>query len=145
MAYWLLKYIFLGPLLAILGRPKIEGLEHVPQSGPAILASNHLAVMDSFYLPLVVRRRITFLAKSEYFTGTGFKGCGAGGSSPPSARCRSTAVARTQLRPRWTPPSEFWAKASCSACIPKALARPTAGSTKARSGWRGWRWRPASR
>ncbi|ETB41788.1 1-acyl-sn-glycerol-3-phosphate acyltransferase, partial [Mycobacterium avium subsp. hominissuis 10-5606] len=43
-------------------------------SGPAILASNHLAVMDSFYLPLVVRRRITFLAKSEYFTGTGLKG-----------------------------------------------------------------------
>ena len=65
MAYWLLKYIFLGPLLAILGRPKIEGLEYVPQSGPAILASNHLAVMDSFYLPLVVRRRITFLAKSD--------------------------------------------------------------------------------
>ena len=54
MAYWLLKYIFLGPLLAILGQPKIEGLEYVPQSGPAILASNHLAVMDSFYLPLVV-------------------------------------------------------------------------------------------
>ncbi len=65
MAYWLLKYIFLGPLLAILGRPKIEGLEHVPQSGPAILASNHLAVMDSFYLPLVVRRRITFHWRSR--------------------------------------------------------------------------------
>ncbi|MDT7740171.1 MAG: 1-acyl-sn-glycerol-3-phosphate acyltransferase, partial [Mycobacterium sp.] len=48
--------------------------EYVPQSGPVILASNHLAVMDSFYLPLVVRRRITFLAKSEYFTGTGLKG-----------------------------------------------------------------------
>lgn len=74
MAYWIFKYILLGPLLALLGRPKVEGLEHVPQSGPAILASNHLAVMDSFYLPLVVRRRITFLAKSEYFTGTGFKG-----------------------------------------------------------------------
>ena len=74
MWYWLLKYILLGPLLAILGRPKVEGLEYVPQSGPVILASNHLAVMDSFYLPLVVRRRITFLAKSEYFTGTGVKG-----------------------------------------------------------------------
>src|ERR1700753_1983287 len=74
MAYWLLKYIFLGPLLTILGRPKIEGLEYVPQSGPAILASNHLAVMDTRFLPLVVRRRITFLAKSEYFTGTGMKG-----------------------------------------------------------------------
>jgi 1-acyl-sn-glycerol-3-phosphate acyltransferase len=74
VAYWLLKYIFLGPLLTVIGRPKVEGLEYVPHSGPAILASNHLAVMDSFYLPLVVRRRITFLAKSEYFTGTGFKG-----------------------------------------------------------------------
>ncbi|MDT5258179.1 MAG: 1-acyl-sn-glycerol-3-phosphate acyltransferase [Mycobacterium sp.] len=74
MWYWLLKYILLGPLLSLLGRPKVEGLEHVPSSGPVILASNHLAVMDSFFLPLVVRRRITFLAKSEYFTGTGLKG-----------------------------------------------------------------------
>ena len=74
MWYWLFKYIFMGPLLTFLGRPKVEGLEHVPHSGPAILASNHLAVADSFYLPLVVRRRITFLAKSEYFTGKGLKG-----------------------------------------------------------------------
>ncbi len=74
MWYWLLKYILLGPLLSLLGRPKVEGLEYVPSSGPVILASNHLAVMDSFFLPLVVRRRITFLAKAEYFTGTGLKG-----------------------------------------------------------------------
>lgn len=74
MWYWLFKYIFMGPLLAFLGRPKVEGLEYVPSSGPAILASNHLAVADSFYLPLVVRRRITFLAKAEYFTGKGIKG-----------------------------------------------------------------------
>ena len=74
MWYWLFKYIFMGPLLAFLGRPKVEGLEYVPSSGPAILASNHLAVADSFYLPLVVRRRITFLAKAEYFTGKGLKG-----------------------------------------------------------------------
>lgn len=74
MWYWLFKYIFMGPLLTLLGRPKVEGLEHVPASGPAILASNHLAVADSFYLPLVVSRRITFLAKSEYFTGSGLKG-----------------------------------------------------------------------
>jgi 1-acyl-sn-glycerol-3-phosphate acyltransferase len=74
MWYWLFKYIFMGPLLSLLGRPKVEGLEHVPHSGPMILASNHLAVADSFYLPLVVSRRITFLAKAEYFTGTGLKG-----------------------------------------------------------------------
>jgi 1-acyl-sn-glycerol-3-phosphate acyltransferase len=74
MWYWLFKYVFMGPLLSLLGRPKVEGLEHVPSKGAAILASNHLAVADSFYLPLVVRRRITFLAKAEYFTGTGLKG-----------------------------------------------------------------------
>ncbi|MGE2736927.1 lysophospholipid acyltransferase family protein [Mycolicibacterium vaccae] len=74
MWYWLFKFIFMGPLLTLLGRPKVEGLEHVPQSGAVILASNHLAVADSFYLPLVVSRRITFLAKAEYFTGTGLKG-----------------------------------------------------------------------
>ena len=74
MWYWLFKYIFMGPLLSVLGRPKVEGLQNVPHSGPMILASNHLAVADSFYLPLVVTRRITFLAKAEYFTGTGLKG-----------------------------------------------------------------------
>ncbi|MBL7660966.1 1-acyl-sn-glycerol-3-phosphate acyltransferase, partial [Escherichia coli] len=74
MWYYLFKYIFMGPLFTLLGRPKVEGLEYIPSSGPAILASNHLAVADSFYLPLVVRRRIWFLAKSEYFTGTGLKG-----------------------------------------------------------------------
>lgn len=74
MWYWLFKYIFMGPLLTLLGRPKVDGLEYVPPSGPMILASNHLAVADSFYLPLVVSRRITFLAKAEYFTGTGLKG-----------------------------------------------------------------------
>ncbi|MGU3502832.1 lysophospholipid acyltransferase family protein [Mycobacterium sp. C31M] len=74
MWFWFYKYILMGPLLSLLGRPKVQGLEYVPDSGAVILASNHLAVADSFYLPLVVKRRITFLAKAEYFTGTGLKG-----------------------------------------------------------------------
>jgi len=74
MWYWLFKYVLLGPLLALIGRPKVEGMENVPADGAVILASNHLAVMDSFYLCLVTRRRVTILAKSEYFTGTGIKG-----------------------------------------------------------------------
>ena len=74
MWYWLFKYVLIGPILAALGRPTIEGLENVPARGPMILASNHQAVLDSFYLPLKVKRRITFLAKSEYFTGSGLKG-----------------------------------------------------------------------
>jgi 1-acyl-sn-glycerol-3-phosphate acyltransferase len=59
--YWWSKYVLLGPLLRLFCRPTIEGLEHIPSRGGAILASNHLAVVDSFVLPLVVPRRITFL------------------------------------------------------------------------------------
>jgi 1-acyl-sn-glycerol-3-phosphate acyltransferase len=72
--YWFLKHVALGPLLRVLYRPWVEGLENIPESGPAILASNHLSFSDSFFLPLVVPRRITFVAKEEYFTGTGLKG-----------------------------------------------------------------------
>jgi len=72
--YWMLKRVFLGPLLRVLFRPKVEGLEHIPAEGPAILASNHLSFSDSIFLPLVIDRRLTFLAKSDYFTGPGLKG-----------------------------------------------------------------------
>ncbi|MEV5834035.1 lysophospholipid acyltransferase family protein [Nocardia sp. NPDC052112] len=74
MWYRLFKYVLLGPLLRLLGRPAVEGLRHVPRTGPVIIAANHLAMLDSMYLALVLRRRVTFLAKQEYFTGTGFKG-----------------------------------------------------------------------
>jgi 1-acyl-sn-glycerol-3-phosphate acyltransferase len=72
--YWWSKYLLLGPLMRLLARPTIEGLENIPQRGAAILAGNHLAVADSFLLPLLVRRRITFLAKREYFTQPGLIG-----------------------------------------------------------------------
>ncbi|MBC6450799.1 lysophospholipid acyltransferase family protein [Actinokineospora xionganensis] len=74
MVYWLVKWVFLGPLLRLFFRPKIEGAENIPAEGGAILASNHLAVSDSFFLPLKVSRRITFPAKIEYFTAPGIKG-----------------------------------------------------------------------
>jgi 1-acyl-sn-glycerol-3-phosphate acyltransferase len=74
MLYWFLKHVVIGPWLRVLFRPWVEGLEHVPAKGPAILASNHLSFSDSFFLPLVVARPITFLAKSDYFTGRGVKG-----------------------------------------------------------------------
>ncbi len=74
MFYWLLKRIILGPFLHAIFRPWVRGEEHVPETGGAILASNHLSFSDSIFLPLVLRRRVTFLAKSDYFTGRGFKG-----------------------------------------------------------------------
>jgi 1-acyl-sn-glycerol-3-phosphate acyltransferase len=72
--YWLMKRIFVGPFLRLLFRPWATGLEHIPAEGPAIVASNHLSFSDSFFLPLLVPRRITFLAKSDYFTGRGLRG-----------------------------------------------------------------------
>ncbi|GGT19771.1 MULTISPECIES: lysophospholipid acyltransferase family protein [Streptomyces] len=74
MFYLLLKHVFLGPLLRLLFRPRIEGLEYVPEEGAAIVAGNHLSFSDHFLMPAVLRRRITFLAKAEYFTGPGLKG-----------------------------------------------------------------------
>ena len=73
VGYWVAKAI-LGPLLAIFFRPWAEGTENVPREGPAILAWNHLSFSDHFFGPLPLPRKVTFLAKSEYFTGHGLKG-----------------------------------------------------------------------
>jgi 1-acyl-sn-glycerol-3-phosphate acyltransferase len=72
--YWLLKYVILGPLLKLIFRPQVEGLHHVPRTGPVILASNHLSFSDSIFTPLITPRKVTFVAKAEYFTGKGIKG-----------------------------------------------------------------------
>lgn len=66
MAYWALK-IVLTPILHLIFRVKVEGRENVPRSGPVILASNHQSFIDSIFLPLSIRRRVTFVAKAEYF------------------------------------------------------------------------------
>jgi 1-acyl-sn-glycerol-3-phosphate acyltransferase len=72
--YWIVKNLVLGPILLRVFRPWLKGVENVPVSGAAILASNHLSFIDSVFLPLVLRRPVVFLAKSEYFTGRGLKG-----------------------------------------------------------------------
>src|SRR5436190_6224461 len=72
--YWLLKYVILGPVLRLIFRPQVEGRDNVPDTGPAIIASNHLSFSDSIFMPLMVKRRVTFVAKQEYFTGKGLKG-----------------------------------------------------------------------
>ena len=66
VAYWVLKAI-LTPIFLLLFRVKVEGRENIPKHGPAVLAANHQSFCDSFFIPLVVTRRVTFLAKAEYF------------------------------------------------------------------------------
>jgi 1-acyl-sn-glycerol-3-phosphate acyltransferase len=72
--YYLLKYVILGPWLRMIFRPQVEGRDNVPDQGPAIIASNHLSFSDSIFMPLMVKRKVTFVAKAEYFTGRGVKG-----------------------------------------------------------------------
>jgi 1-acyl-sn-glycerol-3-phosphate acyltransferase len=72
--YRLMKYVLLGPLLKLLWPTKVVGAENIPETGGVILAGNHLAVADSFFMPIRVKRMVTFPAKSEYFTEKGIKG-----------------------------------------------------------------------
>jgi 1-acyl-sn-glycerol-3-phosphate acyltransferase len=99
--YWVIKGV-LTPVLRGLYRIRIEGREHVPAQGPVILAANHRSFMDSIFLPLVIRRRVTFVAKAEYFddkrTAWFFRGVGQipirreGGSASERALASATEV-----------------------------------------------------
>ena len=77
--YWILKAV-LTPIIHLLVRVKVEGRENVPKRGAVILASNHRSFLDSIFIPLVVHRRVTFVAKAEYFddpkTAWFFRSCG---------------------------------------------------------------------
>ena len=73
MFYWFMKNLVAGPLLRTVFRPWVVGLDNIPKTGGVILASNHLSFIDSIFLPLLIDRRIYFLAKSDYFTGKGLK------------------------------------------------------------------------
>ncbi|WP_328376588.1 1-acyl-sn-glycerol-3-phosphate acyltransferase [Streptomyces sp. NBC_00440] len=73
MIYGAMKFA-IGGSLKVAFRPWVEGLENIPAEGSAILASNHLSFSDSFFLPAVMDRKVTFIAKAEYFTSPGVKG-----------------------------------------------------------------------
>lgn len=63
-----------SPLSRLVWRPTVEGAEHMPRHGPVIVASNHLSFVDSVVIPVCAPRHVRFLAKSDYFTGTGVSG-----------------------------------------------------------------------
>ena len=106
MFYWFLKFLALGPLLRVVFRPWAEGLENVPKDGGVILACNHLSYSDWLFMPLVLSRRVTFVAKAEYFEGPGVKGWlqktfFSGSGQVPIDRTSGSAAAgaiKTQLR-----------------------------------------------
>src|SRR3954467_15859517 len=98
MVYEFLRRFVVGPLVTLLFRPKVTGVEHVPTSGPALLVSNHLAFCDSVFLPVAVPRQIVFPAKLEYFTAPGLQGRLVGTFFRSAGQIRSTGPAAA---PRW--------------------------------------------
>lgn len=48
-------------------RPRVTGRENVPSEGPFLVASNHLALVDSFIIPVIAPRQVRFIAKDEYW------------------------------------------------------------------------------
>jgi 1-acyl-sn-glycerol-3-phosphate acyltransferase len=104
--YWFLKFLAIGPLLKLVFRPWAEGIENVPREGPVILASNHLSYSDWLFMPIAMPRRVTFVAKAEYFETPGIKGWfqkkffAGSGQVPIDRTSGSTAAGalRTQLR-----------------------------------------------
>lgn len=109
-AEWFLRRVAVGPPLRAYLRLDVEGREHVPATGPVIIASNHLSFVDSMIIPLAAGRRVGFLGKAEYVTGTGAKGWAKrlwfgefGGMIPvdrdnPRAAAHSLEVAEEHLR-----------------------------------------------
>ncbi|AHK27822.1 hypothetical protein Pd630_LPD00582 [Rhodococcus opacus PD630] len=145
MWYWIFKYVLIGPVLRIFGRPTIDGAHHIPASGPVILASNHLTVVDSFFLVLMVRRRITFVAKSEYFTEGGAKGRAkrwfftAAGQVPIDRSGASAAESALNTA------KKILDDGNSGESTPRAPGRPTVDSTRARPESPGSRSRRAPR
>lgn len=144
MFYWVLKAT-LGPVLAVLWQPRAYGVENVPRHGPAILVGNHLSFSDHFFGPLPLPRKITFLAKAEYFTGKGIKGFLSrlfftGVGQIPIDRSggkASEAALRTGLR--------VLEQGKLLGIYPEAPAPQTAGCTGGAPGWPGSRWKQKSR
>jgi 1-acyl-sn-glycerol-3-phosphate acyltransferase len=104
--YWFLKFLAIGPLLKLVFRPWAEGIENVPREGAVILASNHLSYSDWLFMPIAIPRRVTFVAKAEFFETPGVKGWfqkkffAGSGQVPIDRTSGSTAAGaiRTQLR-----------------------------------------------
>jgi 1-acyl-sn-glycerol-3-phosphate acyltransferase len=102
--YWIVK-IFVTPFIRIFVRVRVVGRENLPRRGPVILAANHRSFLDSIFIPLIVHRRVTFVAKAEYFddakTAWFFRSCGQipirreGGSASERALASATEVLRS--------------------------------------------------
>jgi len=69
--WWRIGLPVVAPLVRLLFRVRVAGLEHVPTTGPAILVFNHVSTFDGPVLAIETSRRLRretrFLVASEFF------------------------------------------------------------------------------
>ena len=140
---WLVLYrateLIAYPLLRAYFRPEVHGVEHVPRTGAAILAANHLSAADEVFTPVAARRQVVYFAKSEYFTQPGLEGAvrgpGVQGVRSRARRPRRRRAAASTIRIG----AELLGQGSALGIYPEGPARPTDGCTGSAPGWRAWR------
>ena len=130
--------VIAGPFLHLLWRPEITGSEHIPASGGAILASNHLSIVDSIFLPLMVSRPVTFAAKSEYFTGTRLVDRVTGAYMRATKQLSVDRAGARAAQDMLEAALGLLREGDCSASTPRARGRRTGGSTAAARASAGW-------
>jgi 1-acyl-sn-glycerol-3-phosphate acyltransferase len=69
--YWLAKNLIVVPLLRLLWRFEVHGVHNIPKRGAAVIASNHIGILDSAFVPGAMPRHVAFLVKEQWFAGKG--------------------------------------------------------------------------
>ncbi len=144
MLYDFLKRFAVRPLLKIFFRIDLTGTEHVPPTGAAILASNHLSVSDSVFLPASLERPVVFLAKDEYFNGT-VEGALHGLVLPLDQPAADGPLRGSEVGPVTGQRRRGAGRGQAAGHLPGAPAPRTAGCTGPSSGWRSWPWKAGRR
>jgi 1-acyl-sn-glycerol-3-phosphate acyltransferase len=130
--YWVLKWLLLGPLVRVVARPVVSG--SLPRRGPLIMAANHLAEIDSLVLGVTLGRRLTFVAKSEYFGQPGLRGrlygllCRATGQIPVDRSGGGRGDAALEAARRVLDAGRVWA------IYPEGTRSPDGGLYRGRTG-----------
>ncbi len=138
LAKALMRHVLVGPPLRLATRMRVEGRQHVPPTGPLIVASNHLSFVDSMVIPLASKRTVHFLGKSEYFEGTGLKGRFVAAFHQPGGRSRSTEATPAPQRSRCGSPRTSSGAAAPSGSTQRAPVPRMAGCTAGVPAWRAW-------
>ncbi|MBK6301237.1 MAG: 1-acyl-sn-glycerol-3-phosphate acyltransferase [Actinomycetales bacterium] len=138
MWYWLLKFAVVAPALVLGYAPRWRGREHLPRSGPFVLAANHTSVIETAIVPFAVNRRVTFVAKSKYYRGQGAKGRLLGWFLRAIGQVPIDPASASSAQPALDAAREILLGGGVWGSSRRERVRPTAGCTAAAPAGCGW-------